>query len=231
MDELCWAYMNPHKTGLPMAIWISQHETRRPPRGLRHTLRVNQNHGSIPKYIDIEEAVTAEINVESGELTGGDLADSDLDLVRQWLDQNRNTLTEHWLNQIWTFDLPYHLVKLRDTGYPPLDFRIRTSVEAFIAELGWPMTSYVREACDGLAEYNYFIACDNDRYWRLKNGIEIYCGHVATLDQDWSMAAVLVGDDEFRTVCCIFAFKSRGVRDQVMERFARASHILKPGPT
>src|SRR3954465_4853823 len=38
------------------------------PRGLRQTIRVNRRHGGIPEYIDIEEAETAEVDVETGEV-------------------------------------------------------------------------------------------------------------------------------------------------------------------
>ena len=75
VDDLCWAYMNPYNTGLPMAIWIGQHGYRRPPRGLTQTIRVNRQHGSIPEYIDIEEAETAEIDVETGAVTDGNRYD------------------------------------------------------------------------------------------------------------------------------------------------------------
>ncbi|UEM23103.1 hypothetical protein JL100_010290 [Skermanella mucosa] len=230
MNDLIWAYMNPYNTGLPMAIWIGQHGCRRPPRGLRQPIRANQQHGSIPKYIDIEEAETAEIEVESGEVTQGSLTGDDFNLVRQWLTSNREVLAKEWLGKIFTHLLPYHLIKLHDSGYPPLDFRPRTSIEAFVAHLGWPMTDYVREVCDHLRSYNHFIACDNDRYWRLQDGIESFCYKVGRLDVDWSMGHLIVGDDEFTRVYCVFAFRSRDARDAVMVRFRRAAHILVPGP-
>ena len=75
VDDLCWAYMNPYNTGLPMAIWIGQHGYRRPPRGLTQTIRVNGQHGSVPEYIDIKEAETAEIDVETGAVTDGNRYD------------------------------------------------------------------------------------------------------------------------------------------------------------
>jgi len=231
MNDLAWAYMNPYNTGLPMAIWIGQHGYRRPPRGLCQTIRVNRRHGGIPEYIDIDEAETTGIDVQTGEVTNGNLAGGDLDLVRQWLAMNREVLAQEWLGKVFTHRLPYHLVKLRDSGYPPLDFRPKTSIEAFIAQLGWPMTDYIREFCDQLKPYDHFIACDNERYWKLQDGIEVYCHEVGQLDVDWSMGHLIAGNDEFNRVHCIFSFKARDARDKVMERFARASHILKLGPT
>jgi hypothetical protein len=230
MDDLAWAYMNPYNTGLPMAIWIGQHGYRRPPRGIRHTIRVNRQHGSIPDYIDIEEAETAGIDVETGEMADGSLASGDLNLIRQWLTANRDVLDQEWSGKLFKHRLTYYLVKLRDSGYPPLDFRPRTSIEAFVAHLGWPMTAYVREVCDQLTPYDHFIACDNLRYWRLQDGVENYCHEVGQLDVEWSMGHVLVGTDEFRHVYCIFAFKDCNARDRVMDRFHRAAHILVPGP-
>jgi len=230
MDDLAWAYMNPYNTGLPMAIWIGQHGYRRPPRGIRQTIRANRQHGSIPEYIDIEEAETAGIDVETGEVTDSSLASGDLNLVRQWLTVNREVLAQEWLGKVFTHRLPYHLVKLRDSGYPPLDFRPRTSIEAFVAHLGWPMTDYVREVCDQLKSYDHFIACDNERYWKLQDGIEVYCHEVGQLDVDWSMGHLIAGNDEFNRVHCIFSFKARDARDKVMDRFHRAAHILVPGP-
>jgi hypothetical protein len=109
MDDLAWAYMKPYNTGLPMAIWIGQHGYRRPPRGIRQTIRVNRQHGSIPEYIDIEEAETAGIDVETGEVTDGSLASGDLDPVKQWLVVNLQFLTQEW------FPLP-SAEKILDTG-------------------------------------------------------------------------------------------------------------------
>jgi hypothetical protein len=230
MDDLAWAYMNPYNIGLPMAIWIGQHGYRRPPRGIRQTIRVNRQHGSIPEYIDIEEAETAEIDVETGEVTDGSVAIADLNLARQWLTVNRDVLTQEWSGKIFKHRLTYYLVRLRDSGYPLLDFRPRSSIEAFVAHLGWPMTDYVREVCDQLTPYDHFIACDNLRYWRLQDGVEVFCHDVGRLDVDWSMGHILAGNDEFRHVYCIFSFKAREARDKVMERFRRAAHILVPGP-
>jgi hypothetical protein len=57
---------------------------------------VKRWHGSIPKYIDIEEAETAEIDVETGEVTDGSLASGDLDPVKQWLVVNLQFLGQEW---------------------------------------------------------------------------------------------------------------------------------------
>jgi hypothetical protein len=213
-----------------MAIWIGQHGYRRPPRSIRQTIRVNRRHGSIPEYIDIEEAETVGIDVETGEVTDGSVAIADLNLARQWLTVNRDVLTQEWSGKIFKHRLTYYLVRLRDSGYPLLDFRPRSSIEAFVAHLGWPMTDYVREVCDQLTPYDHFIACDNLRYWRLQDGVEVFCHDVGRLDVDWSMGHILAGNDEFRHVYCIFSFKAREARDKVMERFRRAAHILVPGP-
>lgn len=92
------------------------------------------------------------------------------------------------------------------------------------------MTDRVREVCDQLTPYDHFIACDNLRYWRLQDGIEVFCHEVGKLDVDWSMCHVRVGNDEFKHVYCIFAFKARDVRNTVTARFRRATHILVSGP-
>jgi hypothetical protein len=92
------------------------------------------------------------------------------------------------------------------------------------------MTDYVREVCDQLKSYDHFIACDNERYWKLQDGIEVYCHEVGQLDVDWSMGHLIAGNDEFNRVHCIFSFKARDARDKVMDRFHRAAHILVPGP-
>ena len=57
---------------------------------------MNRWHGSIPEYIDIEEAETAEIDVETGEVPAGSLASGDLDLVKQWLVVNLQFLAQEW---------------------------------------------------------------------------------------------------------------------------------------
>jgi len=109
MDDLAWAYMNPYNTGLPMAIWIGQHGYRRPPRGIRQTIRVNRQHGSIADYIDIEEAETAEIDVETGEVTDSNpvLCSSrhHEQLARYHWDNDHNRIFSRgyglWPNRMW----------------------------------------------------------------------------------------------------------------------------------
>lgn len=74
----------PEDTGLPFVIYVSQQQ------GV-HDVRVKI--GSATRPLPIVASVSVRPGVE---LLTGTLSNSDLDLVRQWIDLNRDVIIAHW---------------------------------------------------------------------------------------------------------------------------------------
>jgi len=81
-------------TGLPFVVWISYGG------GVRHDVRVKASHG--PKALPSEMvsvAIRPNIRVVEGKMTGSDLA-----LLTQWIELNRDVLVRYWDGDIDTKD-------------------------------------------------------------------------------------------------------------------------------
>jgi hypothetical protein len=91
------ANLFPHRTGLPMTVWVS-------PRGnARHDLRVkvNMTHGN-----QVNAANTAVVGVRPApHMIAGRLSPEDERLIFGWIILNTAALIEYWDGQIDTIDL------------------------------------------------------------------------------------------------------------------------------
>ena len=91
------ANLFPHRTGLPMTVWVS-------PRGnARHDLRikVNMTHGN-----QMNAANTAVVGVRPAPHTiAGRLSPEDQRAVFEWISINADALVAYWEGQIDTIDL------------------------------------------------------------------------------------------------------------------------------
>lgn len=83
------ANLRPRTTGLPFVVFISQRG------GARHDVRVKvAPDPNPPKF-------RASVSVRPGvEIMAGDLAAADLELVRAWIDHNRDVLVRYWEGDI-----------------------------------------------------------------------------------------------------------------------------------
>jgi uncharacterized protein DUF4160 len=89
------ANLSPALTGLPMIVWISE-------RGrARHDVRVKVSlvHGRRARP-DRTASVSVRPDIEV--VAGPQLASRDLDLVRQWVDQNREAIIAYWNGDLLT---------------------------------------------------------------------------------------------------------------------------------
>jgi hypothetical protein len=91
------ANLFPHRTGLPMTVWVS-------PRGnARHDVRikVNMTHGN-----QMNAANTAVVGVRPApHLIAGRLSPEEQRLVFEWIELNAAALISYWEGQIDTIDL------------------------------------------------------------------------------------------------------------------------------
>ncbi|HYD89635.1 MAG TPA: DUF4160 domain-containing protein [Vitreimonas sp.] len=73
--------VQPSESGLPFVVYISEKQGR-------HDVRVKV--GKPPNFV---AAVSVRPSVE---LLAGDLSNRDLELVRQWIELNRDIIVAHW---------------------------------------------------------------------------------------------------------------------------------------
>lgn len=81
-------------TGLPFVVWISVRG------GARHDVRVkvSRNLKATPSEL-ISVAMRPEVRVIDGEMSGSDLA-----LLGQWIELNRDVIIRYWNSEIDTMD-------------------------------------------------------------------------------------------------------------------------------
>ncbi|MGE0259589.1 MAG: hypothetical protein AB7H71_14085 [Alphaproteobacteria bacterium] len=98
------ANLFPHRTGLPMTVWVS------PRAGARHDVRikVNLTHGN-----QMNAANTAVVGVRPlPHLIAGRLTPDDERLVFEWVALNTDALIAYWEGQIDTIDLGERLAPI-----------------------------------------------------------------------------------------------------------------------
>lgn len=80
------ANLGPKTTGLPFMVWIS------PRMGARHDVRVKVSRGAKvhPSEL-ISVAIRPDVRVVEGKLSATELA-----LLRQWVDVNRDVIIKYW---------------------------------------------------------------------------------------------------------------------------------------
>ncbi|HYF86186.1 hypothetical protein [Azospirillum sp.] len=222
VTEHDWGVLRPYNTGLPMSVWIDQ---RIAPEELPMIL-VAHTHSPDANIVDTTKVL---IN-PAAQTTEGSLEPQDHEFVAAWITLNAKILVALWNHRISAFDLPYLLQKLEGTGYPVIDYPVCTPIEACVASMGWPMTPHIREVCDGLAPYSHFITVDNNRLWELQDDIEVFCGRLGQLDQEWSMGHVWIHDDELALIYCVFAFVNHAQQEAVVKHFQCVAHHLIAWP-
>jgi hypothetical protein len=96
----------PKRTGLPMAIWITERDSS------QHDLRIKVSllRGGKGRWND---AVPVSVRPEPKDITGA-LEASDFHLVCRWLELNRDTIIDFWNDEIDSFDVMERLRKLGD---------------------------------------------------------------------------------------------------------------------
>ncbi len=88
-DQLKMVNVRPELSGLPFIVWIWEKG------GARHDVRVKVSPG--PKVREFVATVSVR---PTGELIAGDLSTLDLDLVRDWVELNRDTIIRYWNGDI-----------------------------------------------------------------------------------------------------------------------------------
>jgi hypothetical protein len=96
------ANLFPKHTGLPFVVWISYRG------GARHDARVKVSSG--PKAIP-EEMASVAIR-PTVHVVEGSIASQDMEPLRAWIEQNRETLLAYWEGDIDTQDALDALVKV-----------------------------------------------------------------------------------------------------------------------
>jgi hypothetical protein len=106
------ANLFPHRTGLPMTVWVS------PRGGARHDLRikVNMTHGN-----QMNAANTAVVGVRPApHMIAGRLSPEDERLVFEWIAMNTAALLAYWEGQIDTIDLGERLKPITTQSSRPI---------------------------------------------------------------------------------------------------------------
>jgi hypothetical protein len=103
LDDLYFmANIFPRTSGLPFVVWISE-------RGhARHDVRVKVAKG--PKALPGEMASVAvrpDVRIVEGEMAAGDF-----ELLKTWIERNRQALIEYWNSEIDTAEALGKLVRL-----------------------------------------------------------------------------------------------------------------------
>lgn len=90
-DEGLFEMVNvrPEISGLPFIVWISEKG------GARHDVRVKVSPG--PRVREFSATVSVRPSVE---VLAGQLSKADLDLVRGWIELNRDTIIKYWNGDI-----------------------------------------------------------------------------------------------------------------------------------
>jgi hypothetical protein len=90
-DEGLFEMVNvrPEISGLPFIVWISEKG------GARHDVRIKVSPG--PRVREFSATVSVRPDVE---LLAGELSKADLDLVRGWIELNRDTIIKYWNGDI-----------------------------------------------------------------------------------------------------------------------------------
>ena len=94
-DLLEMANLSPGLTGLPMVVWISE-------RGqARHDapVKVSLVHG---RRAHPDQTVSVSVRPSVAVVAGQGLSSQDLDLVRRWIEINRQTLIAYWEGDLLT---------------------------------------------------------------------------------------------------------------------------------
>ena len=107
------ANLFPHRTGLPMTVWVS------PRGGARHDVRVkvNRAHGN-----QMNAANTAVVGVHPApHLIAGRLAPEDQRAVFEWVSSNADALIAYREGQIDTIDLGERLQPISNQSSRPAD--------------------------------------------------------------------------------------------------------------
>jgi hypothetical protein len=85
------ANLSPKRTGLPFVVWIS------PKAGAPHDVRVKISKG--PK-VHPAELISVAIRPNVHVVGGGNLSAHDLDLLKEWIDLNREVILRYWDGEI-----------------------------------------------------------------------------------------------------------------------------------
>jgi hypothetical protein len=85
------ANLSPKRTGLPFVVWIS------PKAGAPRDVRVKVSKG--PK-VHPSELVSVAVRPDVHVVAGGKMAAHDLDLLRKWIDLNREVIVKYWDGEI-----------------------------------------------------------------------------------------------------------------------------------
>jgi uncharacterized protein DUF4160 len=93
-DFFLMANLFPKHTGLPFVVWISSRG------GARHDVRikVSPNAKAMPEEM-ASVAIRPDIH-----LVEGSIDPKEFDILRAWIDQNRQTLIDYWDSEIDTED-------------------------------------------------------------------------------------------------------------------------------
>lgn len=83
------ANVRPERTGLPFIVYISEKGNS------RHASRVKVSKSARPTSFDASVSIEPDVNVVAGDLPASDLA-----LLRQWINLNKDTLLGYWNGDI-----------------------------------------------------------------------------------------------------------------------------------
>jgi hypothetical protein len=76
-------------TGLPMNVWVG------PRGGARHASRIKVQMDHREQF-DMENLAVVSVETDAPMVVEGELTRNDLDLVRRWIDLNREAILAHW---------------------------------------------------------------------------------------------------------------------------------------
>lgn len=81
------ANLSPRRTGLPFVVWIS------PKAGAPHDVRIKVSEG--PR-VHPSELVSVAVRPDVRVVGGGKIGSHELDLLRKWVELNRDVLIKYW---------------------------------------------------------------------------------------------------------------------------------------